>query len=122
MLLNRSAVHKLHQEVKRQEPEWSLQDRINEIVWIYAGMQEINVEDVELLETDHAFNLRLLASGDATPPEIADVELCRYLGLLPGSTFVECIAHVLDSVFDTDGEHLEAIRASISRRQRESCS
>ena len=87
------------------------QEQIEEAVWIYAARQEINQEDAELLEADHEQALRDLAGGGS--PFIADGSLCQQLGLPAGSTFVECIAHTLDEVHDTPGDHLAAIRSLV---------
>ena len=87
------------------------QELIQEAVWIYAARQEINQEDVELLEALHDQALTDLAGGASHP--IADSFLCQQLYLPVGSTFVECVAHILDEIFDTPGDHLEAIRSLI---------
>ena len=88
---------------------------IEEVMWIYAARQEINQEDVELLEALHDQALTDLFGGASHP--IADSFLCQQLYLPVGSTFVECVAHILDEVFDTPGDHLAAICSLIQEEE-----
>jgi len=87
---------------------------LEEICWIYATRGEFDPEDLSVLKTAHQNNLQTM-TGVQVAVSADERMLAKDLGIdgCGHSSMAESVAHVLDCVLDTEGDHLEAVRTCI---------
>ena len=92
-----------------------ISEHLKDVLWIYAARGEINPADVPLLEAEHRHNLQTHGSYVLSDAEMR--MLSSELGIHHGgrSSYAESLAHVLDCIHDTEGDHLDAIREVMDR-------